>query len=223
MESASGSHPYAHLTSSKTSSTIRALDTFAFPPISRSGLHMQPHPETGSKRRKVADVVSSSGKRSEPSSFSTMAGLDHVQREKERARRLRKINPKGEGSSSSPATYQPFSREQLLGRLSTFTIASYTSKPAQYPRLSPLGLAVQGWSQAGVSARNEVQCVTCTSRCTVTNPSAELSAEERVSTWKALEENVFESHKSWCPWKLRGCDRTFHSAPSADVTVRDTC
>lgn len=214
--SSSGRHPYAHLTTGRASRTIRTLDAFAFPAISpalsASSSSAPPsalEPRSEVKRRKVADVVSPSSEEAvrKRSSFSSIAGLDHVQRERARARRLRKANPKGEGSSSSsPATYQPFSREHLLSRLSTFTISSYTTKPAHHPRLSPLGIATRGWSQAGVSTRDEVRCVTCAATCHLESPPAAQSRDEKEEFWNRQESKVFDSHKSWCPWRLRGCD-----------------
>lgn len=213
----SGRHPYAHLTTGRASSTIRTLDAFAFPAISpalssssSSGPPSALEPRSEVKRRKVADVVSPSSEEAarKRSSFSSIAGLDHVQRERARARRLRKANPKGEGSSSSssPATYQPFSREHLLSRLSTFTISSYTTKPAHHPRLSPLGVAIRGWSQAGVSTRDEVRCVTCAATCHLESPPAAQSRDDKEDVWSRRESDIVESHKSWCPWRLRGCD-----------------
>jgi hypothetical protein len=180
---------HARTTMSDAAIAIKNLDRLAFQSTSDADR------QRPAKIVRVADVDSVQAARTR-SHFSRLSGLDSLHRERARSRRSTRSKGASQNETSAikermSSTYRPLSLDQLLERLTTFTISSYSNKPVSKALLGPLGMAMNGWLHASGQKRDEVVCVTCTAQWHVTSDVAETC--------------VKEEHEGWCPWRIRSC------------------
>lgn len=133
---------------------------------------------------------------------------------------------------ASSASYSPFSKAQLLARVATYTLASFSVHasvasrlPSSVPLanqeelqksiyavarwLEPIGLALYGWSHlpphAAVQATEKGgrNKVHCQTCSAVQTVAADMSDLAMLSIAIA---NIRNAHTEWCPWRRRPCD-----------------
>lgn len=204
------------LSISEAALAIRNLDRHAFPGT------LCPEEGTGRTALRVADVLAATSRRTaegmKQPQFSKLSGFGQLHRERARQRKrtvsaaVREKDDARRASSQRSSTYRPFSLSLLLKRLSTFSISTYSNKPDSVRLLSPLGMAMLGWSHGQDQARDEVQCDTCAVRWKVEVPAVG-TKEDQEREWEKIEQCIQTRHEAWCPWRIRSCSREFfHSA-----------
>lgn len=108
---------------------------------------------------------------------------------------------------STPATYTPWSKENFLDRVSTYTYQKYTVDTPLYPKLSPYNVARYGWTCTG---SNMLQCVSCGSYLAVV-----CGEEEDEATVKIIQDKylglITQNHSSRCLWKNKPCSESLGS------------
>lgn len=109
--------------------------------------------------------------------------------------------------SSTPATYTPWSKEDFLDRVSTYTYQKYTVDTSLYPKMSPYNVARYGWKCTG---SNMLQCVSCGSYLAVV-----CGEEEDEATIKIVQDKylglITQNHSSRCLWKNKPCSESLGS------------
>ena len=195
---------FSHISRASAAEAIQHLDRYAFPDT------LPTSAVSSLKRRKVSDVVESRASR-----FSNLAGLSQLHRERARLRRSERLaasscsgkgrgKAKGEEEAKLATSFQPFSLSLLLQRLSTFSMSTYSTKPAACAALGPVALAMRGWMHTSGRERDVLTCATCQAEWKA-EVRGGLSDMEREQAWKTVEESIQSRHLAWCPWRLRGC------------------
>lgn len=118
---------------------------------------------------------------------------------------------------------RPWSRDDFLARVSTFSPARWFAKPSL---LSPLQCARFGWVNTG---SNLVKCTQCNSTLAFADLSSllpafgtfhEVSLANCAPAQKAARtyhEQLHTSHKIYCPWRDNACDISFLQLPEPAV------
>eukprot|EP00049_Salpingoeca_infusionum_P005209 m.89312 g.89312 ORF g.89312 m.89312 type:complete len:517 (+) comp12890_c0_seq1:91-1641(+) len=99
----------------------------------------------------------------------------------------------------------PGSHEQYIGRVDTFKLTTWFSKPD----LSPLECARFGWRN---SAEDILECVTCKERINCKIDSKLPPARAKVIV-QNLRDKLQSAHKATCPWARSFCDASFATPP----------
>lgn len=108
------------------------------------------------------------------------------------------------------AAYRPWSSEDLLDRLKTFSYRVWDI-PDSFETISPLECAKHGWKTSSLVSRpmNLLECVSCAKTLKIeigNDPDLYSSLEKKYSM-----EIADQGHKSNCPWLLRPCDeKVYH-------------
>ncbi|KAM0748188.1 hypothetical protein T439DRAFT_328175 [Meredithblackwellia eburnea MCA 4105] len=105
-----------------------------------------------------------------------------------------------------PESYTPTSLPDVISRISTFRLATYSPKP---PSLSPPSCALHGWHNKG--QRERLECVTCHKGLLITPPTSK-DGGWNSPVGKRLEEEYVgmmerTAHEENCPWRMRGSSR----------------
>ncbi|KAG5362907.1 hypothetical protein CJU89_2043 [Yarrowia sp. B02] len=108
--------------------------------------------------------------------------------------------------STTPPTYTPWSKEDFLDRVSTYTYQKYTVDTSLYPKLSPYNVARYGWKCTG---SNMLQCVSCGSYLAV------VCGEGDEAMVKIVQDKylglITQNHSSKCLWKNKPCAESLGS------------
>ncbi|KAJ2787587.1 mannosyltransferase [Coemansia interrupta] len=134
------------------------------------------------------------------------------------------LNPKRTRSSTPnvpppPASvgkvdrFRPWSREDLLARISTFKIHTWL---VQSPRLSPVKCARNGWINVDYS---KLKCTLCSAILIAEIPE-DLMEDEETAWIDRLGQQLQSSHNAGCDWKDHECAASVYSVPLA--TSRET-
>ncbi|KAJ1819947.1 hypothetical protein LPJ56_003542 [Coemansia sp. RSA 2599] len=114
--------------------------------------------------------------------------------------------------------FRPWSREDLLARISTFKIHTWL---IQSPKLSPVKCARSGWINVDCS---KLRCTACSAVLIAELPEDLTDSEETL--WiERLGQQLQSSHSGSCPWKGHECAASVYSVPLATSkeTVDDLC
>ncbi|KAJ2888712.1 hypothetical protein FB639_000446, partial [Coemansia asiatica] len=114
--------------------------------------------------------------------------------------------------------FRPWSREDLLARISTFKIHTWL---IQSPKLSPVKCARSGWINVDCS---KLRCTACASVLIAELPEDLTDSEETL--WiERLGQQLQSSHSASCPWKEHESAASVYSVPLATSkeTVDDLC
>ncbi|KAJ2622974.1 hypothetical protein GGI26_002775 [Coemansia sp. RSA 1358] len=126
----------------------------------------------------------------------------------------------GEGATEQPNTdkFRPWSREDLLARISTFKIHTWL---VQAPSLSPVKCARNGWINVDCST---LKCSICNAILIAQIPD-DLTDAEEIQWVGRLSEQLQTSHSVKCPWKGHECAEGMYSMPleTSRETVDDVC
>ncbi|KAJ2635556.1 hypothetical protein GGF40_003539 [Coemansia sp. RSA 1286] len=114
--------------------------------------------------------------------------------------------------------FRPWSREDLLARISTFKIHTWL---IQSPSLSPVKCARSGWINVDCS---KLRCTACSAVLIAELPE-DLTDNEEALWIERLGQQLQTSHNSSCPWKGHECASSVYSVPLATSkeTVDDLC
>ncbi|CAG78524.1 C3HC zinc finger-like-domain-containing protein [Yarrowia lipolytica] len=110
-------------------------------------------------------------------------------------------------ATSTPATYTPWSKEDFLDRVSTYTYQKYPIETSLYPKLSPYNVARYGWK---CTSSKMLQCVSCGSYLAVV-----CGEEDDEATIKVVQDKylglITRNHSSRCLWKNKPCSESLGS------------
>ncbi|KAM0789753.1 hypothetical protein ACM66B_006608 [Microbotryomycetes sp. NB124-2] len=112
--------------------------------------------------------------------------------------------------AATPPSYNPSSLPQLVDRISTFKLTTFT---APKPRsLSAAACAMLGW-QSVSPGRDRIQCVTCQATMVVECGQSGWSSTTGTRLRTELEQQLRTRHKDTCPWRLRACAPGLYKVP----------
>ena len=118
-------------------------------------------------------------------------------------------------ASSKRRPYRPNSLEDLLERLSTYSMVLWNDgKPLQ---CSAMAFAGHGWRVTG-KKREQVTCEACEQVWEVQN-SSDWQSDEGKRLGSEIAENLSTKHARSCPWRSRPCPGEPPSAPLIPVTL----
>ena len=113
------------------------------------------------------------------------------------------------GPPSPRKLYRPNSLEDLLERLSSYSMALWNDgKPLQ---CSAVAFAGHGW-RATAKKREQVTCEMCEQVWEARN-SNDWSSQEGKGLQAEMVENLSSKHAKSCPWKSRPCPRMYDLQP----------
>ncbi|KAJ1896107.1 hypothetical protein LPJ66_004193 [Kickxella alabastrina] len=114
--------------------------------------------------------------------------------------------------------FRPWSREDLLARISTYKIHTWL---VQSQRLSPVRCARSGWVNIDCST---LKCTAC-SAILIAEVPEDLTDSEETQWLERLGQQLQSSHNASCPWKGHECAASVYNMPLATSreTVDEVC
>lgn len=110
-------------------------------------------------------------------------------------------------ATTTPPTYTPWSKQDFVERVSTYSYQKYTVDTSLYPKLSPYNVARFGWKCTG---SNMLQCVSCGSYLAIV-----VGDEEDEATAKVVQDKyvglLTQNHAPSCLWKNKACSESLGS------------